>query len=43
MGHVGREPGTLEHVVTGTVYILVYEIVDEHVNVLTIVHGRNRP
>jgi plasmid stabilization system protein ParE len=42
MGHVGREPRTLEHVVTGTMYILVYEIEGETVNILSVVHGRNR-
>lgn len=43
MGHAGREAGTLEHVVTGTAYILVYEIAGDTVNVLSVVHGRNRP
>jgi plasmid stabilization system protein ParE len=43
MGHAGREPGTLEHVVSGTAYILVYEVRDETVSVLSVVHGRNRP
>ena len=41
MGHLGRVPGTLEWIVRGLPYILVYKInaVDDAVDVVAIFHG----
>jgi addiction module RelE/StbE family toxin len=37
-GRVGRIAGTRELVVSKTPYIVVYEIIDEQINVLSILH-----
>ena len=38
-GRVGRSPGTRELVVSGTNYILIYEIFDDGVEILRAMHG----
>jgi addiction module RelE/StbE family toxin len=39
LGRAGREPGTREWVVSGTPYILVYEVSDDVVRVVRVLHG----
>lgn len=40
MGRDGFLPGTRELVVTTTPYIVVYEVLHDHVNILGVAHGR---
>jgi len=42
MGRVGRVSGTRELVVSGTSYVVAYEIRDEVVLILTVLHGARR-
>lgn len=38
-GRPGRAPGTREWVVPGTSYILVYELQDEQLEIVRVIHG----
>ena len=39
LGRAGRIAGTRELVITGTPYLVVYRVVPEGVQILTVVHG----
>jgi toxin ParE1/3/4 len=38
-GRVGRDPGTREWVVPGTNYILIYELKDDRLEIIHVMHG----
>lgn len=42
MGHTGRKAGTREFVVTGTPYVLVYQIEDESLAVTRVLHTKQQ-
>ena len=42
MGRAGRVPGTRELLIGGTPYVVAYEIRDEIVAILTVLHGARR-
>ena len=42
LGRPGRITGTRELVVTGLPYVILYEVRDEHVEVLSVLHGKQR-
>ncbi|MBX3483220.1 type II toxin-antitoxin system RelE/ParE family toxin [Phenylobacterium sp.] len=39
MGREGRKPGTRELTVPQTPYLIVYHVLDDHLEVLMVVHG----
>lgn len=41
-GRAGRVEGTREFVITGTPYIVAYEIGDEAITILAVLHGARR-
>lgn len=43
LGRPGREPGTRELVVTGTPYLIPYEVYKNRVVVLAVLHGAQQP
>ena len=42
LGHAGRQPTTLELVIPGTPYIIVYRAETERLIILTVLHGAQR-
>ena len=39
-GRAGREPGTMELVIPGTNYVVVYAVAHEEVRIAAVLHGR---
>lgn len=42
IGRLGRRQGTRELVVTGTPYVIMYELAEDRVEILRVMHGARR-